>query len=133
MIIDALYFEETMWHLPMRWRVVLVVIGLITVLAGLAAWSFETEYGSGSNWAIESVDGISNLYAVDEQAPDAEGHPGTSLILRGTEAEVDAYIADYEAAGRTYTLPGLIVGSGVLLMIGGLFARRPEGTGQVSD
>jgi len=102
------------------------------VRVGLAAWSLETEYGSGSNWATESSGGTTRLYAVDEQNPDAEGHPGTSLVLEGTQQEVDAYIANYEAEGRNYLVSGLLIGVGGLLLVSAVlpFRRREENESQ---
>ena len=63
-----------------------------------------------ANWATESSDGTTRLYAADEQTPDTEGHPGTSLVLEGTQQEVDGYIANYVVKGRNYLIPGLLIG-----------------------
>jgi len=63
-----------------------------------------------ANWANESSDGTTRLYAVDEQNLNTEGHPGTCIVLEGTQQEVDAYIANYVAEGRNYLIPGLLIG-----------------------
>jgi hypothetical protein len=48
-------------------------------------------------------------------------------MLQGTQTEIEGSIADHKGSGRNHTLPGLMVGSGALMMFGGLFARRPDG------
>jgi hypothetical protein len=63
-----------------------------------------------ANWATESSDGTTRLYAVDQQTPETEGHPGTSLVLEGTQQEVDTYIANYVAERRNYLIPDLLIG-----------------------
>ena len=93
----------------------LVVLGIVLVLAGLFAWSLETNYGSGSNWAIEQYSGGPvRLYSVDEIAGEE------TLVLEGSEEEIAEYIREYEESGRNYLVPALMIGSGALLVIAAL-------------
>ncbi len=39
-----------------------------------------------------------------------KGHPGTSLVLEGTQHQVDGYIANYVVERRNYLIPSLLIG-----------------------
>ena len=100
----------------------LVVLGLVVMWAGGVAWSLETNYGSGSSWAIEQpAGGPVRLYSVDEVAGEE------TLVLEGSEEEIREYIEEYEESGRSYVFPGLVIGSGALIVISAFipWRRRP--------
>jgi hypothetical protein len=95
-----------------------VLVGLAVGLVGLFAWSFEQEYGSGTNFAIENRDGTLVVYDVDEQA-------GTeSPVFEGPAQEAHAYIERRRAEGESFVIPGLIVALGAVLVVAGLLPFR---------
>jgi hypothetical protein len=121
-----------MWHPKRSTRITLGVLGVLTVLVGTAAWSFETEYGGNGPGEIQHLaDGTERVYDVSEQEVDDHGHPVRTLVFEGTPAEVEAYIEQRRSEGRNYLIPSLIVAVGAVLIIGALLpavgSRTTEG------
>jgi hypothetical protein len=112
-----------MWHPSVVMRIILGILGVLALLIGLAAWSFENEYGGeGAGAEMEMLaDGTVGVYDVDEQSTDGEGHPGRVLVFEGTQEEVDAWVAEQQSQGRNYLIPGLIIAVGVVLVVGAVF------------
>lgn len=104
--------------LPVRASIGLV--GLIMLLVGAATWSLESEYGAGTTHSVEYSVGSIQVYEIDEQNPDAEGHPGKTLVFAGSQQEADAYLEKLARGGRNYVIPALIIGAGAVLLIGAL-------------
>jgi hypothetical protein len=87
------------WH-----RIGLLVLGLIVLFAGLAAWSIEDTYGHGLDFSLRG----GNVYEAGVQDPVFEGSP----------QEARDYMERRRAAvERNFVVPGLIVALGVVLVI----------------
>lgn len=99
-------------------RVGLVVVGLVVVFGGMVAWSFEDEYGSNTNFAVQGPPGGNVVVlAVDEQA-------GTNTpVFEGPEEEGLAYIEQRRSVGKDFLVPGLVIAAGALLVLAALLAR----------
>jgi hypothetical protein len=87
------------WH-----RLGLLVLGLIVLFAGLAAWSIEDTYGHGLDFTLRGR----NVYEAGVDDPVFEGSP----------QEARDYMERRRAAvERNFVVPGLIVALGVVLVI----------------
>lgn len=105
-------------------RILLVLVGLAVVIAGWLSWSFEQEYGSGTNFGLKiKPDKTVVVYDVDEQ-------PGTkSPVFEGSSQDAEAYMEQRRAEGESFVIPGLVVALGVVLFVVGLLPfRRMRGS-----
>jgi len=99
-------------------RIRLAVLGVLVGLFGLAAWSFEKEYGSGTNFMVEQrAGGAAIVYDVDETSTDASSQTGTNPVFEGSEEEAMAYIEERRSQGLNFTLPITALGLGGLLLL----------------
>lgn len=117
-----------MWHLRRSARIVMGGLGVLTVLVGLAAWSFETEYGGNAVGGSETSNGVTRVFDIDEQSVDAEGHPVTTIVFEGTEAEANAFIERRWSEGRNYAIPVVLMAVGGILFLGAVsppYKRKP--------
>ena len=107
-------------------RVGLVVVGLIVIFVGMVAWSFEDEYGSDTNFAMQGPPGGNVIvYDVDEQA-------GTNTpVFEGPEEEAMAYVEQRRSVGRDFLVPGLAIAVGVTMVLAGILTRSRTGRSQV--
>jgi hypothetical protein len=96
-------------------RIVLIVLGLVAVLGGMAAWAIEDEYGSGLNYSLVPRD--DRTYVYEEQA-------GEEPVFVGSRDEAFEYMEQRRAAGESFVLPGAIIAAGAILVIVGAFAGR---------
>lgn len=103
-------------------RVAVGVLGGLVVLVGMVAWSLESEYGSGLNFATESDGTVHRVFEVDEQAQEPEDR--FTVVFEGTEEEASAYIAQRRAEETNLVIPGLIIGVGALIVIAALIPIR---------
>lgn len=106
--------------MPLLLRGILVVLGLTLGFAGIIAWSFEAEYGAGTNHVIECDGDECSLYNVDEQTGTKE------LLLVGTQEEVDAYAEERRTTGRDFTIPILLIVVGVISLAAGVWPERSQ-------
>jgi anthranilate phosphoribosyltransferase len=110
-----------MWHPKRSTRIILGIIGVLAVVVGMGAWSFETEYGGDGPGEIEHLaDGTEKVYDINDQEVDDEGHQLRTLVFEGTPAEVEAYLEARRNEGRNYLIPALIIGAGVVLILAAL-------------
>jgi len=110
-----------MWHPKRSTRIILGIIGVLAVVVGMGAWSFETEYGGDGPGEIEHLaDGTEKVYDTNDQEVDDEGHQLRTLVFEGTPAEVEAYLEARQNEGRNYLIPALIIGAGVVLILAAL-------------
>lgn len=96
-------------------RVVLIVLGLVTVLGGLFAWSIEDEYGSGLDYSLKPRDGRMHVF---------ETSAGAEPVFVGSREEAFEYMEQQRAARESFVIPGAIIAAGVVLVVAGAFARR---------
>lgn len=106
------------WHPTRSIRVLIGVLGVFAVLVGLALWSLETEYGGNGVGGSESFNGVTRVFDVDEQSVDAEGHPVTTIVFEGTEAEAQAFMEQRWNEGRNYAIPAVTIAIGAILVLG---------------
>ena len=105
---------------PTARRIGLVAVGAIMVLAGMVAWGWETEYGSGHGFSIEVIGDQAKVYDTDADA-------GNVVVFEGNRAEAEAYTEEQRTSGRNYTIPALIVAAGAALVLAGVWPRRKRG------
>lgn len=98
--------------LSMRYRVVIAVLGLLVALVGVVAWSIEGEYGSGTNFLVEThQDGPAIVYDVDEEK-------GTrTQVFEGSPREAVAYMERRKSEGENFLLPALVIVAGAMLVV----------------
>jgi len=102
---------------PTARRVGPIAVGAILVLAGMVAWGWETEYGSGHGFSIEVIGDQAKVYDTD-----ADGE--NVVVFEGTRAEADAYVEEQQASGRNYTVSVLILATGGALLLVGAWPRK---------
>lgn len=98
--------------LSTRYRVLIAVLGLLVAFVGLVAWSIEGEYGSDTNFVVETHHNRPAIvYDVDEQQ-------GTRTpVFEGSKQEALAYIERRRSEGENFLLPGLIIAAGAMLVV----------------
>lgn len=106
----------THWH-----RMGVAAVGLVVVLAGLFAWSFTKEYGSGLNFAMDGERRSVTVYEVDEQ------RGVQTPVFRGSEVDALAYTERRRAEETGYLGPSLILGAGGILFLGAFLPIRRIG------
>lgn len=99
-------------------RAPLVVLGVLVAIAGWIWWSFESAYGSGTNFEVESAGDSVTVYEIGESA-DAR-----TAVFEGTDAEAQTYIEGRQREGVNLLLPGLLIGVGALLLLRALIPFR---------
>lgn len=92
------------------------------VLVGLATWSLETEYGGNAVAGSTFSGDLHRVFDVVEGEIDVDGHPVTTIVFEGTEAEANAYMERRWREGRNYTIPAVVITGGVVIVLGGLVA-----------
>ncbi len=116
-----------MWRPRRSTRITMAILGVLTILAGSAAWSFETEYGGDGPGEIEHLaDGTERVYDINDQQVDDEGHQLRTLVFEGTPQEVEAYVEERRSEGRSYLIPGLMIAVGAVLLVGAVFPSFGE-------
>ena len=109
-------------------RTVLILLGLVTVLGGLFAWSVEDSYGSGLDYSLEPEGGRIQVF---------EASAGSEPVFVGSRAEANAYMDQQRAARESFVIPGAIIAAGATLVIVGALAGRrrehPEGSSTPSE
>jgi hypothetical protein len=105
------------WQPTVRQRVAVGVVGLVLVLVGMGAWSIETEYGGNAVGGSELSGGVTRVFDIDERSVDAQGHPVTTIVFEGTEAEAEAFMTRRWNEGRNYLIPGSVFGFGILVFL----------------
>ena len=105
---------------PAARRIGLIAVGAIMVLAGMVAWGWETEYGSGHGFSVAVVGDQAKVY-------DADGDSDNVVVFEGTRAEADAYVDEQRTSGRNYTVSVLILVAGGALVLVGVWPRRKRG------
>jgi hypothetical protein len=104
-------------------RILLVTVGLVIAFVGYVAWAIEAEYGSGTNFRVESQpDGTQIVYDVDEQAQTS------TPVLEGSKQEASAYMERRRAEGESFIVPGLVIALGGVLALVGFLPFRKGGT-----
>ena len=97
-------------------RKTLVVIGLVLVVIGLAAWAWQSTYGGTEFGGVEiGPDGVAQVYDPDGQ-----------VVFEGTEEEADAFIEEAQGGFRVFLVPGLIIGLGAAVIILAIAAPKKE-------
>jgi len=108
-------------------RIVLILLGLVTVLGGLFAWSVEDSYGSGLDYSLKPRDGRIQVF---------ETSSGSEPVFVGSREEANAYMEQQRAARESFVIPGAIIAAGAILVVVGALARRrterPEGASTLS-
>lgn len=111
-----------MWRPKRSTRITLGMVGVLAVVVGMGAWSLETEYGGDGPGEIEHLaDGTERAYDINEREVDDDGHQLRTLVFEGTPEEVEAYVEQRRSEGRSYVIPGLIIGLGVVLILAAVF------------
>jgi hypothetical protein len=88
-------------------RKALGVIGLVVIVIGLAAWSWQSTYGGTEFGGVEiGPDGAAQVY-----------NPDGEVVFEGTEEEAEAFIEDAQGGFGVFLVPGLIIGLGAALII----------------
>ena len=98
-------------------RKALWVIGLVVIIAGLAAWSWQDAYG-GTEFGGGEIgpDGTAQVYNLDGQ-----------VVFEGTEEEAEAFIEEAQSGLGVFLVPGLIIGLGAALILWAVAApAKPE-------
>ena len=102
-------------------RKALGVIGLVVIVIGLAAWSWQSTYGGTEFGGVEvSSDGAAQVYDPDGQ-----------VVFEGTEEEAAAFIEEGQGGFGVFLVPGLIIGLGAALIILAVAASAKPKTAQV--
>jgi hypothetical protein len=96
-------------------RIGLIVLGLVAVLGGLAAWSIEDSYGSGLDYSLMPKDG--RTYVYEEQV-------GEEPVFVGSRDEAFEYMEQRRTAGESFVLPGAMIATGAILAVVGAIANR---------
>ena len=107
-----------------RRRMGIGLVGVLVILVGLAAWSLETEYGGNSVGGSETAGDVTRVFDIDEGSLDSEGHPVTTIVFEGTEAEAESFMKARWGEGRNYVYPAIVIGAGVLLLAGAFVPVR---------
>jgi hypothetical protein len=105
-------------------RTVIAIFGIGAILAGLAGWSLENEYGtSGPARWLETAGGTAVVF---EGEGATDGDPEGTQVFEGTVEQAEAYIAEHDAADarRNYTVPVLLIAAGGALVIWAVLPRR---------
>ena len=88
-------------------RKALWVIGVVVIVTGLAAWSWQGTYGGTEFSRVEiGPDGAAQVYDPDGQ-----------VVFEGTEEEAEAFIEEAQGGFGVFLVPGLIIGLGAALII----------------
>ncbi len=88
-------------------RKVLGVIGVVVIVAGLAAWSWQGTYGGTEFGGVEiGPNGAAQVFAPDGQ-----------VVFEGTEQEAEAFIEEAQGGFGVFLVPGLMIGLGAALII----------------
>jgi hypothetical protein len=88
-------------------RKVLGVIGLVVVVIGLAAWSWQSTYGGTEFGGVEiGPDGAAQVY-----------NPHGQVVFEGTEEEAEVFIQEAQGGFGVFLVPGLIIGLGAALIV----------------
>lgn len=95
-------------------RVGLVIFGLLVVVTGLFLWAMESEYGADLNYTIVIEDGIATVF--EETAGE--------VAQFDSNDEAVAYTEQKRAEGANYLLPGLVIASGMAVVVIGLVGFR---------
>lgn len=90
--------------LSMRYRVLIAVLGLVVAFVGLVAWSIEGEYGSGTDFLVQTHQGgPAIVYEVDEEK-------GTrTQVFEGPRREAQAYMERRRSEGENFLISTLII------------------------
>ena len=98
--------------LSMRYRGLIAVLGLVVAFVGLVAWSIEGEYGSGTNFLIQTHQGgPAIVYDVDEEE-------GTrTQVFEGSPREALAYMERRRSEGENFLIPTLVIAAGAVLVM----------------
>lgn len=107
---------------PTARRIGLIGIGAMFVLAGVVAWGWETEYGSGHDLSVEVIGDEATVY-------DTVGDSESVVVFEGTRAEAEAYTEEQRTTGRDYTISALILAAGGAIVLVGV---RPRGATAVA-
>lgn len=109
-------------------RIVLIVLGIVTVLGGLVAWSIENSYGSGLDYSTKPSDGRIQVF---------EASSGADPVFVGSREEASEYMEQQRAGRESFVIPGAIIVAGAILVIVGAFAgrraERPKGASTLSQ
>ncbi len=97
-----------------RARVGLVLLGFLVLLTGLFLWSVESEYGAELNYTIVIEDGTATVF---------EETAGEVAQFESNDEAV-AYTEQKRAEGANYLLPGLVIASGIAVVVLGLVGFR---------
>ena len=98
--------------LSIRYRLVIAVLGLLVAFVGLVAWSIEGEYGSETNFLVETHgDATAIVYDVDEE----EGK--RKEVFEGSPQEAAEYMERRRSEGQNFLLPGAIIAAGAMLVV----------------
>ena len=103
-------------------RIGLIGVGVIFVLAGVVAWGWETEYGSGHGFSVEVIGDEATVY-------DTVGDSGNVVVFVGSRAEAEAYTEAQRTTGRNYTISALILAAGGAIVLVGVWPRSQRGVG----
>ena len=95
-------------------RVGLVLVGFLVLLTGLFLWSVESEYGADLNYTIVIEDGTATVF--EESAGEVSRFDSND--------EAVAYTEQKRAEGVSYLLPGLVIASGIAVVVLGLVGFR---------
>ena len=98
--------------LSMRYQVLIAVLGLVVAFVGLVAWSIEGEYGSGTDFLVQTHQGgPAIVYEVDEEK-------GTrTQVFEGPRREAQAYMERRRSEGENFLIPTLIIAAGAVLVV----------------
>jgi hypothetical protein len=95
-------------------RIGLVLLGVLVLLTGLFLWAMESEYGADLNYTIVIEDGTATVF--EETAGE--------VAQFDSNDEAVAYTEQKRAEGANYLLPGLVITSGIALLVLGLVGFR---------
>ena len=102
-------------------RKALTVIGLVVIIAGLAAWSWQDTYGGTEFGGVEiDADGNAQVFNPDGQ-----------VVFEGTEGESEAFIEEAQSGLGVFLVPGLIIGLGAALIIWAVAAPAKLETAEI--
>jgi hypothetical protein len=100
--------------------VIVITLGVVLVLVGVVSWAVEDVYGSGTNFLVAvDPDGSATVYD--------DGDSGRVVVFEGTEEQAREYMEERRGRGKSFVLPGAVVGAGVALIAWGIFGRRRKG------
>jgi len=96
-------------------RIGLIVLGVVTVIGGIFAWTTEEEYGSGLDYSTKPSDGDVAVF---------ESSAGAEPVFVGPRDEAFDYMDRQRNARESFVIPGSIIASGAILIIVGTVAGR---------